>query len=292
MTDRPGAEYLIVRNGFVSRRLAFLRLDAGRTFKENTSVSINNIGTTDLHNVLIAATGDIAGYITPNQSYVGNIFAHGSIVFSYDLNIDPYNVPAGDRIIDGSLLIVAVGEQTEQIEFPIRIRIAESEDTQDGKPYTYVPYSGPWPTGPVMYGQDFVSKWFSYTNLSGSRATGHDLASAQLSQDVILDGQAVTYSFALTNTMTDSHMGISNARIVIANSAGEEITGKFTVSLVDSPVTALAPGQSITGIWQILPKRGNNLGGTDPDGMQYKVSLQVDYTIKAAPPRRPSAQRR
>ncbi len=279
MTDRPGAEYLILRNEpWLSRRLSFLRLDGARPFMENTSVAINNIGSTELRNVLIAATGDIANYITPRQTYIGNIAAHSSVIFSYDLNVNPDNLPQGDHLIEGALQIMtATG--SDQIEFPIRIRIADSENTHNGQPYLYVPYSGPWPTGPVMYGQDFVTKWFAYANLAGSRATGHDLASAQLSQDVILDGQSVTYTFALSNTMTDAHLVITNARIVITDSTGNNVSDKFTVSLVTSPVTTLPPGQSIDGVWQIMPKRGNGLGGTDPAGQNYSVSLYVDYSI-------------
>ena len=282
ITDRPGAEYVILRSGTLEHRLTYLSLVPYRDFPDNTSFSLNNVSTSDIHNINISATGAISGYISIQSLQIAKLPAHGSVVLSYSITVDVSALPAGDQIIDGAFHITAgslLGEEPfTELTFPIRVRVVDDANMQNSRPYGYVPYSGPWPTGPILYGEDFIDHWFNQVNLTGTGSTGHDVGRVQLTQDVLLDGESVALNLDLTNIIANT-IDIAGSRLVITDDTGTDVTNLFDVAEGVALPTSLAAGASASASWVIRPIRGNNLGGTDPAGKHYHVALQLNYRI-------------
>jgi|GEM_PF-3069408 len=278
LTDRPGAEYLILRSGqLLSNRLAYLDL-GGRFSKENQSFSLNNTTATDIESVRITPCGDVAPYIHLPSLSVDKVPAGGSVILSYQ--VDASGLPLNaDRTVDGYLLISPSGR--DAIEFPIRIRVAAAEDQDDGKPYNYVPFSGPWPTGPIMYGEGFINTWLKGAHYQGASATGQSLGAVQLSQRVAMEGEAFEVSLTLANLLDRKSIDNLSYRLVITDPSGSVVPQDFfEIVSVATAANELAPLADTTGVWQVKPMYGKNVGGTNPAGVAYKISIELSYQIE------------
>ncbi|MCY2954352.1 MAG: PKD domain-containing protein [Planctomycetota bacterium] len=282
LTDRPGAEYLMLRSGAaLSDRLAYLDVRPNRKFPENETISLNNLTAADLEHVAISVTGDVGQYVTLPCSSIAKVPAHGSVVLAY--SISAAKVPAGgDLNIDGYLQIDAQSIGVS-LKFPIRLRVADAESTHNGSLYHYVPYSGPWPTGPVMYGQDFINRWLDQATPSQT-VTGHSAGGIRLSQDITSEREAVSLSMYLVNAWPDS-ITIDTARLVIRDDTGADVTGDFEIVPLELPAGVLAAGQATNARWQIRPLPGKGLGGTDSNGRAFQVFAQIAYQVAGRPGR-------
>lgn len=279
LTDRPGAEYLLLRSGrMLIDRLAYLDLSANRKFQENLQFSLNNLTSTDIADVIISVDGDISDYIDISTNYVEKVPANGSVIVSYSIKLANLNTTE-DHIVDGQL-IIATWEEGHRVGFPIRIRVAEIENLHNNEPYHYIPYSDPWPTGPIMYGEDFINTWFKEANLVGGRAAGHSLGSVRLSQDVIIEGEAFTLAASLANLLPDKHIRIAATDLVITTTEGTHVTELFEVTETTSLSSDLAPSDQAYGSWRIAPQSDQHLGGTVADGIEYYITVEITYEIE------------
>lgn len=285
MTDRPGAEYFIYRNGATGPDAqAFMRLDAARPFPENTSFSLNNVSAEDLRDLGLTVTGGLAPYITLNATAIAVLPAGRSALLSYTLNVNLADVPNPDlpSVLDGAIVIESAGGVS--LTFPIRVNV-RPDAGDPAAAETLVPYSGPWPTGPVLYTPAFIETWFDGA-AAATQPSGHDLARAELAQDTVVEGEAVRLYVTLTNTLAAETLTVTGAHIRILDPSAapgqEDVTALFDLDALAPPAAALAPGASAAGAWQLVPRPGTGVGGTDPAGRTYQVFVDVDYDLGGA----------
>ncbi|MEJ2392693.1 MAG: CARDB domain-containing protein, partial [Gammaproteobacteria bacterium] len=278
LTDRPGAEFLVLRSGGqISEPLAYLDTDLLRKFGDNMQFSINNLTGEELKNVSLILEGEISNYLKLYTWGFETIPKNGSAIVSF--GIDAAALPKSeDLIVDGSIWI-ATPDLQYFLKFPIRIRVAEHEDFHNGEPYRYVPYSGPWPTGPILYGEDFINSWFGDTHLASAHATGHSLDNVRLSQDIVMEGEAFNLELSLLNVLPDKDIGLEKVRIIITDDVGADVTDRFDISPLIDHAEVLGALDKTLGLWQIKPQTGQDLGGTEPEGITYQVSVEVVYEI-------------
>ncbi|MCD6304243.1 MAG: hypothetical protein J7M21_04700, partial [Planctomycetes bacterium] len=279
MTDRPAMEYLDFRGGPLPRELRYLAVGPDRPFKENTSFSLHNLGQTAISDVEISVAGDLEGIVKLDGAYLRRVDPQSSIVISYQLDEPDDLVVGRDRIFDGAVVIswrrdTAEGDPAgrQELRLPVRLRVAWSDPcVHDGRPYRYVPYNGPWPTGPILYGQDFIATWDEGAAIAGAQAAGHDVSSLRLSQDVITEGQTVDLDLSLRNVLPDETISIVSAEVRTAGPAGVH----FDVEVVSAPSDVLAAGQGTDARWRLTPVFEEFFD----QPRQYEVSIELSYAI-------------
>jgi len=279
LTDRPGAEFLVLRSGeHLSERLTYLDAGSSRKFRDNMRFSINNLSDQDIENVSLILEGDIGSYLKLYSRDFDIIPQNGSAIVNFAINSGAL-LASEDLIVDGSIWISTAGQE-HFIKFPIRIRVAEFEDLHKGEPYRYVPYSGPWPTGPILYGEDFINTWFENAHLSSAQPTGHSLDNVRLSQDIVMEGEAFHLELSLFNILPDREIQIEKTRVVITDSEGVDVSESFDISKLIQHGDTIVPLEEATGLWQIKPKYGLDLGGSQPEGKAYDITVEVVYGIE------------
>ncbi|MCC5831323.1 MAG: PKD domain-containing protein [Phycisphaeraceae bacterium] len=283
VTDRPGAEYLVLPDGVPygptapgDLNLEYLRIGGGG--RDNQSFSINNTSGGSVDGVTLSVHGDIAPYLRLSSSNVGQIPAGGSAIVGYALFDIEFLEP--DQIVDGH---IEIKSQEHLLKFPVRIRIAEQPHEHDAAPYRYVAYRGPWPTGPVVYGEDFIDRWFEGIAFNGVRATGHSLSNLRLSQDVIAEGDATLLTLSVKNILDERALAIADGRITITAPDGSDVTRHFDITPLMSLGSDLAPAAETVAQWRIRPESGHELGGTGPAGVAYRVDIDIHYEIAGQP---------
>jgi len=274
-TDRPGAEFLMRRDGLpLSDGFAFL--DPNGPYAESKVFTLINHSEQTLYGITLTAHGAMAGYVGLGTTSIASLRAGESAVVRFSVNTAAVPLDA-DQVFDGYFLVKIDEGDPVEFKFPIRIRVAAEENLQAGEPYTYLSFAGPYPDRAMRYGRDFVDTWFGQIG-PGAEEADDGMGGVRVSAPVVVEGETFRLDMTLRNALEDESLTLLGARPRVRKfdaTRWVDVTDKFEIVLVTAPRTSLGPGEATAAAWDLRPKPGSGIATCA--NAQFEVSVVIDY---------------